>query len=200
MHCGVTTKRDVGEVWVWILLSTQDATLTWDWPKLTIGHTEGSDWLYMSGVMYTCDCKVLIGSHPNPALESAWWDSQLSGTNFGAESWFQHLQSWGQPFSLTFVDTAFDLLATISIQNQFVSLILWIYIGVRTISNAKIYSHPSLSYSEVVYPPVPRNCRVKPVNKKYSSHLNLCFALYWLEQFLWFLVMAGTNNLADIKT
>ena len=149
--------------------------------------------------MYTCDCKVLIGSHPNPALESAWWDSQLSGASFGAESWFQHLQSWGEPFSLTFANTAFDLLATISIQNQFVSLILWIYIGVRTISNAKIYSHPSLSYSEVVYPPVPRNCRVKPVNQKYRSHLNLCFALYWLEQFLWFLVMAGTNNLLISK-
>ena len=42
-----------------------------DFAKITIGHVEGSNWWYRSGVMCACDCKVLIGSHPNPVLESA---------------------------------------------------------------------------------------------------------------------------------
>ena len=43
-HCGTTNKVFVQELGVVILLSTEAAELTWDWLKITVGLTKGSDW------------------------------------------------------------------------------------------------------------------------------------------------------------
>ena len=64
IQCGTIVTDDTGGVCTWILLSTQDATLTWDWQRITIGNAEGSNWWYRSGMTCACNHEVLIGSHP----------------------------------------------------------------------------------------------------------------------------------------
>ena len=43
-----------------------------------MGHIKGSDWWFMSGVMYACDHKVLIGYNSNAVLKWYMIYSQLS--------------------------------------------------------------------------------------------------------------------------
>ena len=41
--------------------NTQAAELTWDWWGITMDHANESNWLFLSGVMCTCDHEELIG-------------------------------------------------------------------------------------------------------------------------------------------
>ena len=65
VHCGVTIKEDAGGVCIGIFAKYSGGntdTLTPDWPEISIGHANGSDWWYRSEVICACDQEVLIGS------------------------------------------------------------------------------------------------------------------------------------------